>query len=128
MIQNALNGWDLESLDFVFIENVGSLVYPSSNDFRRRLAFRAAFGNCGRAQAPKASNHIQQRGRGHYHKIGSRRCCRMRWSRSWTKYPNRAGRHGSLETISQNRRRHKRVFGISRELAQTLPGAAAVYE
>lgn len=66
MIQNALNGWDLESLDFVFIENVGSLVYPSSNDFRRRLAFRAAFGNCGRAQAPKASNHIQQRGRGHY--------------------------------------------------------------
>jgi hydrogenase nickel incorporation protein HypB len=53
MIQNALNGWDLESLDFVFIENVSSLVYPSSSDFRRRPAFRAAFGNCGRAQAPK---------------------------------------------------------------------------
>jgi hydrogenase nickel incorporation protein HypB len=32
MVQSALNGWDLQSLDFVFIENVGSLVYPSAYD------------------------------------------------------------------------------------------------
>jgi hydrogenase nickel incorporation protein HypB len=32
MIQNALNGWDLHELDFLFIENVGNLVCPSSYD------------------------------------------------------------------------------------------------
>jgi hydrogenase nickel incorporation protein HypB len=39
MVQNALNGWDLRSLDFVFIENIGSLVYPSSYDFGKGLRF-----------------------------------------------------------------------------------------
>jgi hydrogenase nickel incorporation protein HypB len=32
MVQNALNGWELNELDFVFIENVGNLVCPSSYD------------------------------------------------------------------------------------------------
>ena len=39
MVQNALNGWDLQSLDFVLIEDVGSLVYPSSYDFGEDLRF-----------------------------------------------------------------------------------------
>ncbi|MCU1298662.1 MAG: hydrogenase accessory protein HypB [Acidobacteriaceae bacterium] len=32
MVQNALNGWNLNDLDFLFIENVGNLVCPSSYD------------------------------------------------------------------------------------------------
>src|SRR6202165_3029691 len=32
MVQNALDGWDLNDLDFLFIENVGNLVCPSSYD------------------------------------------------------------------------------------------------
>jgi hydrogenase nickel incorporation protein HypB len=32
MIRTALEGWDLERLDFLFIENVGNLVCPSSYD------------------------------------------------------------------------------------------------
>ncbi len=32
MVQNALDGWDLDQLDFLFIENVGNLVCPSSYD------------------------------------------------------------------------------------------------
>jgi len=32
MIRNALDGWDLGQLDFLFIENVGNLVCPSSYD------------------------------------------------------------------------------------------------
>jgi hydrogenase nickel incorporation protein HypB len=32
MIQNALEGWNLGELDFLFIENVGNLVCPSSYD------------------------------------------------------------------------------------------------
>lgn len=32
MVQSALEGWDLRKLDFLFIENVGNLVCPSSYD------------------------------------------------------------------------------------------------
>ena len=39
MIQNALNGWDLHNLDFLFIENVGNLVCPSSYDLGEDLRF-----------------------------------------------------------------------------------------
>jgi hydrogenase nickel incorporation protein HypB len=37
MIQNALEGWDLKDLDFLFIENVGNLVCPSSYDLGENL-------------------------------------------------------------------------------------------
>src|SRR5512142_1062218 len=32
MVRTALEGWDLETLDFLFLENVGNLVCPSSYD------------------------------------------------------------------------------------------------
>ncbi len=37
MVQNALAGWDLNHLDFLFIENVGNLVCPSSYDLGENL-------------------------------------------------------------------------------------------
>jgi len=37
MIERALADWDLESLDLLFIENVGNLVCPSSYDLGERL-------------------------------------------------------------------------------------------
>ena len=37
MVQNALEGWNLEELDFLFIENVGNLVCPSSYDLGEDL-------------------------------------------------------------------------------------------
>jgi hydrogenase nickel incorporation protein HypB len=37
MVERALDGWDLESLDFLFIENVGNLVCPSSYDLGENL-------------------------------------------------------------------------------------------
>ena len=39
MIQNALAGWNLRELDFLFIENVGNLVCPSSYDLGEDLRF-----------------------------------------------------------------------------------------
>jgi hydrogenase nickel incorporation protein HypB len=39
MVQNPLNGWDLHNLDFLFIENVGNLVCPSSYDLGEDLRF-----------------------------------------------------------------------------------------
>jgi hydrogenase nickel incorporation protein HypB len=39
MVQNALDGWNLSELDFLFIENVGNLVCPSSYDLGEDLRF-----------------------------------------------------------------------------------------
>src|SRR3984957_15571328 len=37
MVQKALEGWDLNQLDFLFVENVGNLVCPSSYDLGENL-------------------------------------------------------------------------------------------
>ena len=37
MIQKALDGWDIGKLDFLFVENVGNLVCPSSYDLGEDL-------------------------------------------------------------------------------------------
>ncbi|MGC1371963.1 MAG: hydrogenase nickel incorporation protein HypB [Candidatus Sulfotelmatobacter sp.] len=37
MVQNALEGWNVKELDFLFIENVGNLVCPSSYDLGEDL-------------------------------------------------------------------------------------------
>src|ERR1700722_11208835 len=37
MVRNALDDWDLATLDFLFIENVGNLVCPSSYDLGENL-------------------------------------------------------------------------------------------
>ena len=39
MIKRALEGWRLDALDFLFIENVGNLVCPSSYDLGEELRF-----------------------------------------------------------------------------------------
>jgi hydrogenase nickel incorporation protein HypB len=39
MIDKALDGWRLDELDFLFIENVGNLVCPSSYDLGEELRF-----------------------------------------------------------------------------------------
>jgi hydrogenase nickel incorporation protein HypB len=41
MIQRIIDGWDLESLDFLFVENVGNLVCPASYDLGEDLRFVA---------------------------------------------------------------------------------------
>jgi hydrogenase nickel incorporation protein HypB len=37
MVQNALEGWELDELDFLFVENVGNLVCPSTYDLGEAL-------------------------------------------------------------------------------------------
>jgi len=37
MVRSALEGWDLNDLDFLFIENVGNLVCPASYDLGERI-------------------------------------------------------------------------------------------
>jgi hydrogenase nickel incorporation protein HypB len=41
MIQRIVDGWELETLDFLFVENVGNLVCPASYDLGEDLRFVA---------------------------------------------------------------------------------------
>jgi hydrogenase nickel incorporation protein HypB len=41
MIQRAIEGWELDRLDFLFVENVGNLVCPASYDLGEDLRFVA---------------------------------------------------------------------------------------
>jgi hydrogenase nickel incorporation protein HypB len=39
MVQRALDGWSLDDLDFLFVENVGNLVCPASYDLGESMRF-----------------------------------------------------------------------------------------
>jgi hydrogenase nickel incorporation protein HypB len=41
MVERGLEGWDLDGLDFLFVENVGNLVCPASYDLGESLRFVA---------------------------------------------------------------------------------------
>ena len=41
MVQQGLEGWELDRLDFLFVENVGNLVCPASYDLGESLRFVA---------------------------------------------------------------------------------------
>lgn len=58
MIERALDGWQLDALDFLFIENVGNLVCPSSYDLGEKLRFVLLSATEGEDKPLKVSNHI----------------------------------------------------------------------
>ncbi len=66
MVAKALEEeeWDLNQLDFLFVENVGNLVCPSSYDLGRGSSLGPDLGDRGRGQAAEISHHFQQRRRG----------------------------------------------------------------
>ena len=74
MVQNALEGWNLNELDFLVHRKCGqsgvSVVIRSG----RRFALRPACGDGRRGQAAEVSDDIQQRGRGGDHESGYRGC------------------------------------------------------
>ncbi len=58
MIRDALEGWNLNELDYLFIENVGNLVCPSSYDVARGDARGLTLCDRGRGQAPQVSHDL----------------------------------------------------------------------
>ena len=58
MIQKALDRWDVGKLDFLFVENVGNLVCPSSYDLGEDFRL-VLIGYRARKQAFKISNNFQ---------------------------------------------------------------------
>jgi hydrogenase accessory protein HypB len=46
MVERALDGWDLDGLDILFIENVGNLVCPASYDLGEDLRLVLVCGSC----------------------------------------------------------------------------------
>ena len=62
-LQSALEEWDLNQLDFLFIENVGNLVCPSSYDLGEDLRLVLISVTEGEDKPLKYPDHFQQRRR-----------------------------------------------------------------
>ena len=75
MIGRHLEGWELElaELDYLFIENVGNLVCPSSYDLGEKIRRGAAERDRGRRQAAQIPHAVQLRRCRHDHQDGHRR-------------------------------------------------------
>src|SRR2546427_2885927 len=73
MVQNALEEWDLNDLDFLFIENVGNLVCPSSYDLGENLRLVLI----SVTEGPQVSDDFPYRRSGCRHQDGSRQRRRL---------------------------------------------------
>jgi hydrogenase nickel incorporation protein HypB len=58
MVEKSLMDWDLGNLDFLFIENVGNLVCPSSYDLGENLRIVLMSVHRRRRQAIEVSDHL----------------------------------------------------------------------
>ena len=78
MVRTALEGWELADLDFLFIENVGNLVCPSSYDVGEDLRLVLLSVTEGEDKPLKYPTIFQHRGLGCSHKDGLGGCRRIR--------------------------------------------------
>ncbi len=110
MVQNALDGWNLNDLDFLFIENVGNLVCPSSYDLGEDLRFvllSVTEGEDKPLKYPTIFNSADVAVITKYD-LAARRGIRR--SSCDAQYSGRKSRHGSLQGIREVRRRHAGIL------------------
>ena len=70
MIETHLDGWALEELEILFIENVGNLVCPSNYDLGEAIRVALLSVTEGGRQAAQVSRNVQQRRCRHCHQDG----------------------------------------------------------
>jgi hydrogenase accessory protein HypB len=111
MVEKALAEWDLNQLDFLFIENVGNLVCPSSYDLGEDLRL-VLISVTRRGQAAEISHDFQQRRRGHRYqdRFGRRRGIQL--GRGVWQHPGGTPGHARLQAFHENRRENGRISGI----------------
>jgi hydrogenase nickel incorporation protein HypB len=103
---HALGGWDLNDLDFLFIENVGNLVCSSSYDLGEDLRFvliSVAEGEDKPLEYPTIFNSADV---AIITKSDLAVAVEFDEGAARRKYPNRQARNGSFQPVGQNRRRN----------------------
>jgi hydrogenase nickel incorporation protein HypB len=106
MVQNALDGWVLNDLDFLFIENIGNLVCPSSYDLGEDLRFvllSVAEGEDKPLEYPTIFNSADV---AIITKSDLAVAVEFDEGAARQKYPSRQARYGSFQAGGQDRRRN----------------------
>ena len=125
MVDARSTGWDLDALDFLFIENVGNLVCPASYDLGENLRHGAPLRHGGRGQAAEVPDDLQYRGRRGDHEDGSRRRGRVRRHGGAAQHRRGPRRHANVRALVEDRRGNGRADRVS---ARGLRGARAAVQ
>jgi hydrogenase accessory protein HypB len=120
MIEKALEGWQLDQIDFLFIENVANLVCPSSYDLGEELRFVLLSATEGKDKPLKYPNIFQQLRCRDYHQNGYGRRCRFRSGCGAAEYSERAPRYADIGGFVQNGRGYAARDGVASRSAQSL--------
>ena len=125
MVRAALDGWRRpEELDFLFIENVGNLVCPSSYDLGedlRLVLFSVTEGEDKPLKYPSIF-HTADVAVDHQDGPGGGRGVRRR--RGSPKHPGGAAGHGNCRGVVEDRRRHGALAGLPPVAADRRPDGA----
>ena len=111
MVQNALEGWDLNDLDFLFIENVGNLVCPSSYDLGENLRLVLISVTEGEDKPLKYPTIFNSADVAVVTKMDLALAVEFDWQFGVRQYSGCSSRDAGLEALRQDRRRNGRVLG-----------------
>ena len=121
MVENALDEWqDLDQLDFLFIENVGNLVCPSSYDLGEDLRLVLISVTEGEDKPLKYPTIFNSADVAIVTKTRSGGRRRIRLGRGLQQHPGSAPRHARLQALRENRRGNGRISGIPGSTAWQL--------
>ena len=112
MVQKALDGWDLGKLDFLFIENVGNLVCPSSYDLGEDLRLVLLSVTEGEDKPLKYPTIFNSADVAVITKMDLAAAVEFDEVAAQAKHSGGAAGHGSLQVVRENRRGHGRVPGF----------------
>ena len=116
MVQKALDGWDLNQLDILFVENVGNLVCPSAYDLGENLRLVLVSVTEGEDKPLKYPTIFNSGDVAIITKMDLAAAVEFDYSSALRKYPEGAAGHGGIPTVRQDGRGHGEVPGISRDL------------
>ena len=110
MVQTALEGWDLSQLDFLFIENVGNLVCPSSYDLGEDLRLVLISVTEGEDKPLKYPTIFNSADVAVVTKLDLAAAVEFDWQAALRQHPGRASCHARLSTLCQDRRGNGRFL------------------
>ncbi len=123
MIAKHLDGWEevsLAGLDYLFIENVGNLVCPSSYDLGERIRVALLSVTEGEDKPLKYPRPVQLRRCGGDHQDGYRRAVRLRPRAGPAQHQRNSAGHPHLRDFRQNWRGDGCVAGLPGGAGKTL--------
>ncbi len=114
MVETALDGWALDELDFLFIENVGNLVCPASYDLGESMRFVVLSVTEGEDKPLKYPTIFNTSDVALVTKIDLAEPVGFDWDAAHRQHPVRTPRHADAGRVGEDRGGDERLSGSAR--------------